>query len=218
MNCTDLLRWSPLHYAARDGHLAVAQLLVQGGADMNLEDESGWSQLHVAAFNGHVPVAELLITHRASLNTQTNRGSTPLHCAASSGRTSMADLLIQKGARLDSLDNMGMTPAEMAEDWGHNEVARLLQAPLMVLTLRATKADEHSCTLSGTAMSGRVVAQIQWPLSKTVAGLSAALRAALEPELLGPPPPKLRLLLPNGELFCESIKGDVDLVTLLELQ
>ncbi len=53
--------WTPLHIAAVDGHLAVAQLLVDAGADASKVDSSGWTAKEHAALRAHWPIARLLL-------------------------------------------------------------------------------------------------------------------------------------------------------------
>lgn len=55
--------WSPLHIAAVDGHLSVAQLLVDAGAEVDKPDSSGWTAREHAALRGHLPIARLLAAH-----------------------------------------------------------------------------------------------------------------------------------------------------------
>ncbi|KAK3946372.1 Glycerophosphodiester phosphodiesterase GDE1 [Diplogelasinospora grovesii] len=55
--------WTPLHIAAVDGHLPVAQLLVDAGADVDKVDSSGWTAKEHAALRGHLPIARLILAH-----------------------------------------------------------------------------------------------------------------------------------------------------------
>ncbi|AEO71495.1 92e4c9ee-7a10-4609-b83e-85c30042bac6 [Thermothielavioides terrestris] len=55
--------WTPLHIAAVDGHLSVAQLLVDAGADVDKLDSSGWTAKEHAALRGHLDIANLLAAH-----------------------------------------------------------------------------------------------------------------------------------------------------------
>ncbi|KAK3683761.1 Glycerophosphoryl diester phosphodiesterase family-domain-containing protein [Podospora appendiculata] len=55
--------WTPLHISAVDGHLSVAQLLVDAGADVDKVDASGWTAREHAALRGHMPIARLLAAH-----------------------------------------------------------------------------------------------------------------------------------------------------------
>ncbi|KAI0479463.1 glycerophosphodiester phosphodiesterase GDE1 [Xylariaceae sp. FL0804] len=55
--------WTPLHIAAVDGHLLVAELLVEAGADASRADSFGWTAREHAALRGHLRIAELLKPH-----------------------------------------------------------------------------------------------------------------------------------------------------------
>ncbi|KAI1349347.1 Glycerophosphoryl diester phosphodiesterase family-domain-containing protein [Xylaria sp. FL0043] len=57
--------WNALHISAVDGHLAMAELLVNAGIDVSKPDSFGWTAKEHAALRGHLGVAELL----ASLST-----------------------------------------------------------------------------------------------------------------------------------------------------
>ena len=57
---------TPLHIAAKYGHIKVARLLLQKGADSNVQGKNGLTPLHVATHYNHVNVALLLLEHGAS--------------------------------------------------------------------------------------------------------------------------------------------------------
>ena len=52
---------APLHLACRHGHVQVARLLVDHGADPNLLSKAGLTPFHLAARHGHEAVVELLL-------------------------------------------------------------------------------------------------------------------------------------------------------------
>lgn len=64
--------WTPLHVAAVDGHLAVAQLLVEAGAAVDRLDSSGWAAKEHAALRGHLAIARLLAGHAGQLEESLN--------------------------------------------------------------------------------------------------------------------------------------------------
>lgn len=55
--------WNPLHIASVDGHLPVAQLLVDAGVNVSQPDSFGWTAKEHAALRGHLDVAKLLAPH-----------------------------------------------------------------------------------------------------------------------------------------------------------
>ena len=72
---------TPLLFAARDGLLESAKLLVEVGADVNLADPNGITPLVMALTNGNVAVAQLLLQHGADVNRADWWGRTPLWSA-----------------------------------------------------------------------------------------------------------------------------------------
>ena len=48
--------FTPLHYAAKEGHLDVCRLILERVEDKNPEAIGGWTPLHSAADNGHLEV------------------------------------------------------------------------------------------------------------------------------------------------------------------
>ncbi|KAI1431977.1 Glycerophosphoryl diester phosphodiesterase family-domain-containing protein [Xylaria sp. CBS 124048] len=64
--------WNPLHIAAVDGHLPVAQLLIDAGINVSEPDSSGWTAKEHASLRGHMNVAELLALHTAPSSPKQN--------------------------------------------------------------------------------------------------------------------------------------------------
>uniref|UniRef100_A0AAZ3R040 Protein phosphatase 1 regulatory subunit 16A n=1 Tax=Oncorhynchus tshawytscha TaxID=74940 RepID=A0AAZ3R040_ONCTS len=82
-----------LHIAAANGYVQAAELLLEGGARMDLRDTDGWQPLHAAACWGQMHVAELLVSHGASLNAKTFLEETPIDlCEDEEFRAILLDL------------------------------------------------------------------------------------------------------------------------------
>lgn len=128
---------TPLHVAARCGHIAVCELLLAYGADPEATTsektprEDGWSErgatpLHWAVKRERVSVIRLLLADRAFVDSQDATGETPLHWAARFGRSDAAKLLLDSGAA-PNVDAKGRgAPLHWAARWGHNRVVQLL--------------------------------------------------------------------------------------------
>lgn len=80
VGCTGL---TPLHRAAIEGSYECLQLLIDLGANVNVQDELGWTPLHDAVFHGHVNCAVLLINAGADLSAETHDFYTILELAES---------------------------------------------------------------------------------------------------------------------------------------
>jgi ankyrin repeat protein len=72
---------TPLLYAARDGRLAAARMLVSAGADVELADANGIGPLLMAALNNNLAVARFLLDHGADVNADDFWGRSPLWAA-----------------------------------------------------------------------------------------------------------------------------------------
>ena len=77
---------TPLHYAAKEGHLNSIRLLLVYGADPNARDEDGYTPLHyvcqiyspgVERCDGIRKCVETLIEFGADIRAETNSGCTP---------------------------------------------------------------------------------------------------------------------------------------------
>eukprot|EP00438_Fugacium_kawagutii_P004443 Skav226757 [mRNA] locus=scaffold2319:36102:37172:+ [translate_table: standard] len=99
-NRKDAAGKTPLHHAARNGHVEPARLLLEAGATKDARDEGhgGWTPLFFAARNGHVAFVRLLIDAGADLNLANADGATPLFIAAQTGQVAVLRLLIEAGA------------------------------------------------------------------------------------------------------------------------
>eukprot|EP00397_Hematodinium_sp_SG-2012_P040133 GEMP01043925.1.p1 GENE.GEMP01043925.1~~GEMP01043925.1.p1 ORF type:complete len:183 (+),score=22.20 GEMP01043925.1:81-629(+) len=73
---------SPLMFAAKEGNIELAQLLLDWRAKVNAEEEDGYRALHFACLNGHFDVACLLIQHGANPDALTHNNLRPLDLCA----------------------------------------------------------------------------------------------------------------------------------------
>lgn len=65
--------------AYQSGHLAVTEMLVEAGADIDEADRQGSTPLHKAAFGKHAKVVRALIELGADVNSLDEFGGTPLY-------------------------------------------------------------------------------------------------------------------------------------------
>ena len=117
---------SPLHSASRRGHADVVELLLQYGADVDIEEaETLWTPLHFAAQNGELEICRLLLEYGATIDKTTNQQETPLHVTSRSGNLEIARFLIEQGADITSRHNRGWTPLHMASRHGHLDLVEI---------------------------------------------------------------------------------------------
>ena len=89
--------FTPLLFAARQGDLASARMLLAAGADPNDTAPSGTSALVVAAHSGHGALAAWLLEQGADPNAA-GAGYTPLHAAILRGDADLVSALLAHGA------------------------------------------------------------------------------------------------------------------------
>ena len=72
---------TPLMFAAREGHLGLARILVAAGADVDTVGGDGKTALALAIFNGNYEVASFLVDNKADVNKADAQRFTPLFWA-----------------------------------------------------------------------------------------------------------------------------------------
>ena len=98
---TDLGGYTALLFAARQGAVDSARLLLAAGANVNDTAPDGRSALLVAAHSGHRTLVEFLLAEGANPNASA-AGYTALHAAVLQDDRGMIDALLAAGARPDA--------------------------------------------------------------------------------------------------------------------
>lgn len=114
-----------LHEAAMYGHLALAQLLLDYGANVNARTTTGITPLHEAVYHNHSVIVELLLAYGANVNPHLDNGLTPLHWAAMQNRYTCAEILLRHNANIDAKTQAGRTPLDWAMLKGQRELIEL---------------------------------------------------------------------------------------------
>ncbi|XP_073682713.1 fibronectin type 3 and ankyrin repeat domains protein 1-like [Garra rufa] len=86
--------WTPLmRVSAISGNAAVASILLQSGADVNVRDKAGKTPLMVAVLNNHVELVKLLLDSGADHHMKNEYGAGAADMAKAFGRQSIIKLL-----------------------------------------------------------------------------------------------------------------------------
>ena len=88
---------SPLLYAARDGRLESARILVAAGADVNTVDPNGITPLLMAITNNHIDVARFFVERGASVSVADWYGRTPLWAAVETRNMDVDNATFENG-------------------------------------------------------------------------------------------------------------------------
>jgi len=125
VNVTNDKGYTPLHFAAGKSSLAIAELLVSKGANVNAKNRIG-TPLHVAAHHGNIEVMQFLISNKANINAEDEDFNTPLHYASNASNLAIIELLISSGANVNAKSNLGTPLHVAAMQVGNIEVAKFL--------------------------------------------------------------------------------------------
>lgn len=121
--------FSGLGLAVFFGHLEIARMLVEAGADVNRPSDNviRVAPLHSAVESGNVALLELLLAHGAKPDPVEFLEATPLHSAAARGNREMVEKLLAAGADRHRKTKDGKTAADLARQYGHAEIAAELE-------------------------------------------------------------------------------------------
>lgn len=156
INAKDKDGWSALHFAAWNGNIDIAkvllskglnpddrtkdlatplmrptskemaELLISSGADVNAQTSRGVAPLHMAVSLENLAVAEVLIKHGAGVNSPNSEGDSPLHYISAHRGTAVATLLLDNGAAINAKSKGGQTPLHKAVSNVRPELVQLL--------------------------------------------------------------------------------------------
>jgi ankyrin repeat protein len=90
--------WTPLHFAAFEGHAAVCKYLLDNNAQVDARAPNDETALMLAARNGRYDAVKLLLG-KADPNLKTSSGGTALQLATRQGHAEVAQLIREAGAR-----------------------------------------------------------------------------------------------------------------------
>jgi ankyrin repeat protein len=138
---------TPLILAAREGRLAIVEMLLGAGADVNACSEPGYSgghstALRCAVVRGQDAIVRRLVEAGANVrpcyeyssipaekpNTIVPSCGTALHDAARGGQEAIIEVLLAAGADVDAVDPQDETPLVTAARTRHWQVAKQLLA------------------------------------------------------------------------------------------
>lgn len=120
--------FQPLGLASFFGHLDVAKVLIEAGAEVDSASHNPLKvmPLHSAAAGSWVEVVRLLIAHGAPVNALQAEGFAPLHSAAQNGSVEIIRDLLAAGAEVNARDAEGKTPLAYALKGDNQEASELL--------------------------------------------------------------------------------------------
>ncbi|KID74344.1 Ankyrin repeat-containing domain protein, partial [Metarhizium brunneum ARSEF 3297] len=125
---------TPLHVAAREGHVGVILMLPDTPQfAVNPKNAKGWTPLHLAANFGNLRTVKELLKLGAGIKLVTDNNDTPLLLAATGGHRLTARELIEKAPDAKSRNREGREAIDVAAKRGHVAIVQeLLLAGLLL--------------------------------------------------------------------------------------
>jgi ankyrin repeat protein len=97
----DRYGWTPLHYASRDGHLAIVEFLVYKGAVVKAMEYLGFTPLLLACSSGKLTVVKFLVWKEGDVNVKDQqKEDTPLYFACITGHLDIIKYLEKEPVRI----------------------------------------------------------------------------------------------------------------------
>jgi ankyrin repeat protein len=119
-------RGSPLDAALYNGHLDSVRLLLDHGADTNLEDHVGKVPLLRAYEYINLEAMQLLLEHGADAGARHISFGSVLHHASYHGRAEVVRLLLRHDGDVNARTGTHRTPLQLASSRGHPKLVKLL--------------------------------------------------------------------------------------------
>uniref|UniRef100_A0A9J2PTX4 ANK_REP_REGION domain-containing protein n=1 Tax=Ascaris lumbricoides TaxID=6252 RepID=A0A9J2PTX4_ASCLU len=110
----DCQQWNALRSAACNNHIAVLDMLIEYGIDVDECGNGGRTALRAAAWSGHEAIVERLLQSKADVDKKDSEGRTALMAAAFMDHFNIVSLLLKYGADPNLLDSSGATALHLA--------------------------------------------------------------------------------------------------------
>ncbi|KAJ7111000.1 ankyrin repeat-containing domain protein [Mycena epipterygia] len=123
---TQVLYGTALHAASFCGRESIVTLLIEMGADTNIQGGYFGTALIAASHGGHQPVVQLLLENGANINALGEVCGTALHAAIVMEHQSLALWLIEKGADLNAHGGYYGTVLQAATRYSKDSTVELL--------------------------------------------------------------------------------------------
>ena len=116
LNMPDLKGQTPLMLMSEAGDTELVRIMLQAGADSEMQDWQGMTALHSACKSRVDSCVDVLLDQPCKLDKLTNEGRSPLHTASWAGNVHAVKRLLQLAPEMAwKRDSFGKTPLELAE-------------------------------------------------------------------------------------------------------
>lgn len=118
---------SPLACAVRNGHKEISKILIERGANINVENRYQWRPFHEAARQGNMELLTLLVEHPMLIKTKRDAdGHSALRVAVEHRHQDAVELILKHTSNVDSTDFEGNSTLMVAVKNDDFNMAQLL--------------------------------------------------------------------------------------------
>ncbi|KAF3228066.1 hypothetical protein TWF191_003004 [Orbilia oligospora] len=118
---------SPLHIAARVGHLGTIKYFLSTGIDVNIKNNGGHQPVWEALAHGRIEAMKLLVENGSSPRTTWRQGRQLIHFASARGDYAAVKYLLEIDHKIVNIQQSdGSSPLRECAVYGHEDVACLL--------------------------------------------------------------------------------------------
>ena len=134
VNSIDEKGISLLHKAVIIGNIDLVKLLVENGADLDIElprlnsNHMRLTPILYAVIQNKKNIASYLINKGVNVDKKLNSNTTILHHASAHNHVDLVQLIISKDADINSCDTNGMSPLHYASNRGNKKIIEILIA------------------------------------------------------------------------------------------
>jgi len=117
---------APIHVAARQGGLAVLNVLAENKAKLDAATSDGDNALHLAVRAGHLRVSKRLFELGLDLNSANKAKDTPLHLAVGRDHLEIVEWLVEQKAKQNLKNQDGKTALDLAKELKIDKIIHIL--------------------------------------------------------------------------------------------
>jgi ankyrin repeat protein len=122
----DTMEHNALYWASLQGHVQMVQLLLESGANVNIQGRDYGTALQAASASGYEKIVQILVDNSADVNAQRGHYGTALYAASTSGHEKIVQILADNSADVNAQRGHYGTALYAASESGYEKIVQIL--------------------------------------------------------------------------------------------